>query len=311
MKGITLTLMFLSNKVAAFTAFKASNYHHQHASRITTTPPLGASIYYPDDDGGTYRVDEETDIFGFTDTLSSGMSYIFDPLAAQLTSDPTITSTLARLASRYSPPGFDINLELLNEVRLQSLDNTKIEIEAVVCDETECSALLVPVTFPEECIVDEYLQECVLRNVHHLDDAGETIMEEKKEYQPNAPSVSLPSWWVSPTSPEDLSEVELIKDLLNGRDFQDVIRGLAMIGLDSNEMNENQKLGYFYDHDMIIGTVRVDVVGPKGLVMLVQISGFRYEDEVTVPIKFSRDEGSIRDKVLNHLASSTADKVVV
>ena len=307
MKGIILTLIFMSNKVTAFTTSKS--HHHHHASRITTTPPLGVSIYYPDDDGGTYRVDEETDIFGFTDSLSSGMSYIFDPLAAQLTSDPTITSTLARLASRYSPN--PINLELLNEVRLQSLDNTKIEIEAVVCDEAECSALLVPVTFPEECIVDEYLQECVLRNVHHLDDAGETSMEEKKEFQPNAPSVPLPSWWVSPTSPEDLSEVELIRDLLNGRDFQDVIRGLAMIGLDSNVMNENQKLGYFYDRDMIIGTVRVDVVGPKGLVMLVQISGFRYEDEVTVPIKFSRDEGSIRDKVLNHLASSTADKVVV
>ena len=142
MKGIILTLMsLLSNKVTAFTA---SSQHHHHASRITTTP-LGVAIYYPDDDGGTYRVDEETDIFGFTDTvLSSGMSYIFDPLAAQLTSDPTITSTLARLASTYSPPGFDINLELLNEVRLQSLDNTKMEIEAVVCDETECSALLVP-----------------------------------------------------------------------------------------------------------------------------------------------------------------------
>lgn len=141
MKGIILTLMSLSNEVTAFTASKSQ--HHHHASRITTAP-LRVAIYYPDDDGGTYRVDEETDIFGFSDTLSSGMSYIFDPLAAQLTSDPTITSTLARLASTYSPPGFDINLELLNEVRLQSLDNTKMEIEAVICDETECSALLVP-----------------------------------------------------------------------------------------------------------------------------------------------------------------------
>ena len=168
------------------------------------------------------------------------------------------------------------------------------------------------VTFPEECIVDEYLQECVLRNVHHLDATGETVMEEKKEYQSNAPTVPLPSWWVSPTSPEDVSECELIKDLLNGRDFQDMIRGLAMIGLDSNEMNENQKLGYFYDHDMIIGTVGVEAVGPEGLVMIVQISGFRYEDEVIVPIKFSSqdDKRSIRENVL-HLASSTADRVVV
>ena len=83
----------------------------------------------------------------------------------------------------------------MNNVRCLTVNANHIEIEAVVCDASQCASLLVPVTFPESCIIDyddddvdnnrdimiqyvdkdiinddiDYLQLCILRNLEQLD----------------------------------------------------------------------------------------------------------------------------------------------
>jgi hypothetical protein len=51
-----------------------------------------------------------------------------------------MTSTFARLASAFSPPGFAIDIANVNDVRCLSVDDRHVEIEAVVCDDLECSS---------------------------------------------------------------------------------------------------------------------------------------------------------------------------
>lgn len=173
----------------------------------------------------------------------------------------------------------------------------------------ECNSLLIPVNFPEECNVDDTLQECVLRNVHHLDASGEHILQEKEhifaeeqeaqrafevlqsldsEYMMSStPVSSLPVWWAPPISDEDVSECDLLQQLLNGPDFQDMLRGLAMQML--------SRMGDF--ETKTIRSVHVKAMGPEGMVLKVQMSlyGKTYEDDgglnnesvMDVPVKFS------------------------
>jgi len=271
------------------------------------------------------------DIFGFS---SAPDMSLFDQVATELSSDPAIASTLARLASAFSPPGFTIDPANVNDVRCLSLDNRHLEIEAVVCDDLECSSLLVPVTFPEECNVDgDGLQDCILRNVHRLDVTGETVLQEREhvfaedqeaqralevlqslgsEYLQSAPGSLLPSWWVPPSSAEDDAECNLIQQLLNGDDFQDMTRGLATYYM----LHKSNDLG-----EKVIRTVSVKAVGPEGMVLKVQLSllggriyehdgGLNNESVMDVPIRFSEmsagyDDGhcSIREKVLTMVSS--------
>ena len=211
-----------------------------------------------------------------------------------------------------------------------------MEIEAVVCDAMECSALLVPVDFPEECDVNEQggLTECILRNVNYLDATGEHLLREREnifaqegeaqlalevlqsldsEYLKSStpPFVSsLPEWWVPPNSAEDSTECDLIQNLLNGDDFQDMMRGLAM-------------RAHFFGEGSMVRSVRVKAVGPVGMVLKVQFSiegrswldsgGLNNEDVMDVPIKFDEmstgfghghyGERSIREQVLMIVSS--------
>ena len=173
----------LAIKVSAFTTHPQTTRIRLHQGSHNITP-LSVAIYYPDDNGDLAIEEDESnssDIFGFSSVDDA--SSIFDNVAVQLSTDPTITGLMARLASTFSPSGFDINIENINQVRLQSLDSNHVEIETVVCDEAECSALLVPVMFQEECAVgdDDYsfLAECVLSNMHYLDATGEENVEKE------------------------------------------------------------------------------------------------------------------------------------
>lgn len=309
----------------------------QQQQHSTLAAPPKATIYYPD--GSTDSDYEDAaastgdyDIFGYNSATAPSMP-LFGQLATQLSSDSAITSTLARLASAFSPPGFTFDIANVNDVRCSSLDNRHLEIEAVVCDDLECSSLLVPVTFPEECSVDgDGLQDCVLRNMRHLDVTGENVLQEREQvfaedqeaqlamgvlqslgsdYLKSDESGScLPSWWEPPHSNEDKDECNLIQQLLNGDDFQDMTRGLA-----TYSMLHNNGLG-----EKVIRTVRVKAVGPEGMVLKVQLSlggrtyadvgGVNNEAVMNVPIKFSEmsagyDDGhySIREKVLRIVSS--------
>lgn len=206
-----------------------------------------------------------------------------------------------------------------------------MEIEAVVCDESECSSLLVPVTFPEACNLDEGLEECILRNVNNLYVEGEHLLEERQRIfeeeseaqrafevlstvdakylkettsQPSSSTFdSLPTWWEHVTSTEDVHECNLIQDLLNDdEDFTDMMRGLAEHGLlllrDHNPLLESKS----------IASAKVKAVGYAGMVLSVNLKTIVGDDEdmiVDVPIKFKDmlpgniDEiSTIREKVL-------------
>eukprot|EP00584_Thalassiosira_punctigera_P004621 CAMPEP_0172546984 /NCGR_PEP_ID=MMETSP1067-20121228/16641_1 /TAXON_ID=265564 ORGANISM="Thalassiosira punctigera, Strain Tpunct2005C2" /NCGR_SAMPLE_ID=MMETSP1067 /ASSEMBLY_ACC=CAM_ASM_000444 /LENGTH=342 /DNA_ID=CAMNT_0013333999 /DNA_START=158 /DNA_END=1183 /DNA_ORIENTATION=+ len=315
------------------TAFAPSNGNINHASIIARLP---ASIYYPEDDGG-YTEDASSltsttteDIFG---SMSGGGVYgmsLFGQLASQLSSDPSVTSTLAKLASAFSPPGFAIDLENVNDVRCHALDGRHMEIEAVVCDDLECSSLLVPVDFPEECRADDAdaLADCILRNVGELDAKGEHLLREREhvfaqegeaqralealqsldsEYF-RSTSDSLPEWWIPPSTSDDVSECDLLQDLLNGEDMHEELRVLAThVLLRAGEIGE----GGF------VRTVRVKAIGPLGVVFKIQFSvggktwnddgGMNNEAVMDVPIMYeemtppgygSYGQRSIREEVL-------------
>ena len=92
------------------------------------------------------------DFFFLDHHSSSGHDYDYGGLLGMIAAGLP-ASTLARLASAYSPPGRDIDVTHVNDARCVNLDGDGIEIEAVVCDSMECASLLVPVNFPEGCEV--------------------------------------------------------------------------------------------------------------------------------------------------------------
>mmetsp|Transcript_19585 Transcript_19585/g.29701 ORF Transcript_19585/g.29701 Transcript_19585/m.29701 type:complete len:353 (+) Transcript_19585:112-1170(+) len=344
---VALVSIFLSWQNAS--AFTPANIiglqqHQQHVVSILTK--LTASIYYPEDDGGLYQEDTTSDdVFGNTKVGTGGrygMS-LFGQLAAQLSSDPATISTLARLASAFSPPGFTFDLANVNDVRCSSLDNRHMEIEALVCDDTECSSLLVPVEFPEECAVDDAgFAECVLRNVGRLDVAGEHVLRERNhvfaqeaeaeraleamhtlesEYLKSTSAYSsFPDWWVSPSSSEDVSDCRLLEELLNGDDMHDVMRDLSIQVLQrSGKMGEG---GW-------VRTVRVTAVGPLGIILKVHLSvgGKTWQDEggvnneavMNVPVKYDEiappvgygsgyGQRSIREEVLTMVSAVSSTR---
>eukprot|EP00581_Thalassiosira_minuscula_P015415 CAMPEP_0183723114 /NCGR_PEP_ID=MMETSP0737-20130205/14821_1 /TAXON_ID=385413 /ORGANISM="Thalassiosira miniscula, Strain CCMP1093" /LENGTH=361 /DNA_ID=CAMNT_0025953365 /DNA_START=277 /DNA_END=1362 /DNA_ORIENTATION=+ len=322
--GVFMSLC--SWQLAAVNAFAPPSSNIDTKSiRSQSYAPLGASVYYPDDwDSGSngYEETSSNDIFGgFGSGISTPFDEAFLQIATQLSSDPAVTSTLAKLASAFSPPGFDIDLGNINDVRCHAVDGRHLEIEAVVCDDLQCSSLLVPVDFPEECSVEGHVSECILRNVHHLDATGERILQEKQqvfeeesdarrafealqsldsEYlAPHASEGgSLPYWWVPALASEDEQECELLQQLLNGDDLQEMMRGLAshVLYLHGPPMNADGSLSQDFGEGSVVRSVHVKAVGPAGLVLRVQYSvggktwedvgGLNNEAVMDLPVKF-------------------------
>ena len=308
----TLCSVIMAAKVMAFTTPSINKVQTHDMSHTNTITPLSVAVYQPDD-MGTYTVmDESSDnVFNSFNNYEADLdSGIYENVALQLSYDPsiTLTSTLARLASKYAPTGYDIDITNINEVRLQKLDSSSISIETIICEANECAALLVPVTFAEECMLDDALRECVLHNMHTLDTKRdnpglekENIFEEEKEALKAydalqsfdvdelktglSGSTSLPEWWEPPTSTEDISECELIEELLNGSEFQSVLRSLAL---------------YMLPSERRLGAVSVKLVGARGMLLKVEL---KQGNTIDVPVKYSEHTGhdgcrSIREQVL-------------
>lgn len=153
---------------------------------MITTKRRMVLIFYPDDD------DCDNDSTNNEESLFFNNGHCLD-LLDRITS--TISqSTLARLASSFASPEYPIEITNVNNVRCITVNESQLEIEAVVCDASQCASLLVPVTFPESCIIDyddngdnnrdimiqyvdddnnksdiDYLQLCILRNLEQLD----------------------------------------------------------------------------------------------------------------------------------------------
>jgi len=299
----------------AFTTTSINKARTHDMSHTNTITPLSVAVYQPDD-MGTYTVmDESSANNNIFDSFNSNYEAdldegIFENIALQLSYDPSITSKMARLASKYAPAGYDIDITNINEVRLQKLGSSSISIETIICEANECAALLVPITFAEECVLDDELRECVSRNINTLDIEGYNIGEEKdrifeegkealKAYDVLLQSFdvdelktglsTLPDWWESPTSTEDISECGLIEELLNGKDFQSMLRSLAL---------------YMLPSERRLGAVAVKLVGCRGMLLKVEL---RQGNTIDVPVKYSNtghhESRSIREQVLSLMSS--------
>lgn len=308
--------------------------HKLLRTRYVVQSLLKATVFYPDDsanheDSTASMMSQDVRYTNFNIFNEASLSQLAD----RLSHDPDKASALARIASAFSPPGYSIDLTNISGVRCLRVDNTRLDIEAVVCDNSECSSLLVPVDFPEVCTLEYELEECVLNNVYNLNKQGDRLIRDRfdafadeeeahkayevfklvsgSDYLKPSP-MKLPEWWIPPSSSEDFSECNMIEKLLNEADWQFEIRGLcrhAMLQESAGCSNDDQ-----------VQFARVKAIGPAGMVLEAHVSleGKSVDDYggvnniaiVDVPIKFPLESSgrgaTIRDHVLDIVSSVNA-----
>jgi hypothetical protein len=162
----------------------STTFNHIGSSRafgITDGKPTSRCYAYifpgPEDNGdctygisGSYFHDEEAQLLPKPAPASTAfMDFINREAAA-----------LARLAVAYSPADRTIDIKNINQVKLLTLSDGHIDIEAIVCDHVACVSLAVPVSFPSNCSSKSQSQaefeHCVIGNLGELDRlACETI----------------------------------------------------------------------------------------------------------------------------------------
>lgn len=301
----------------------SSSIPKQHRTHHNNFVLVQATIYYPDESSkdGSAATFMKQEFCTNNFDVSKELSFSSHHLADRLSRDPDNASTLARIASAFSPPGYTVDLTNINDARCLHVDNTHLEIEAVVCDNYECSSLLIPVNFPQECNVEYGLEECVLKNVEDLDKQGNELIQERahvfadeaekayevfklvsgSDYLQSNPT-ALPEWWSPPTSSDDIAECDMIEKLLNEADWQLEMRGLCQQLLQDSSSDEVQ-------------LARVKAIGPAGMILEahVLLGGKSIDDFggvnnvaiVDVPVMFpgDGDATNIREHVLNIVSS--------
>jgi hypothetical protein len=302
----------------------------QHRTHHNNFVFLQATIYYPDEsseDGSAAATFMKQEFYTNNFDVSKELSFSSHYLADLLSQDPDNASTLARIASAFSPPGYTVDLTSINDVRCLHVDNTHLEIEAVVCDNYECSSLLIPVNFPYECNLENGLEECVMKNVEDLEKQGNELIQEREhvfadekeaqkafdvfklvsgsDYIQSNPT-ALPEWWVPPTSSDDIAECDMIEKLLNEADWQLEMRGLCQQLLQESSSGRP---------DNEVQFARVKAIGPAGMTLeaTVLLGGKSIDDfggvnnvaVVDVPVMFpgDGDATNIREHVLNIVSS--------
>lgn len=301
----------------------AGDHQHTSPARVIVRPqsnPLSAVVFYPDD------FDEDADdknydnIFGFS-SEPNPTEAVFAQLADKLSKDPENVSKLALIAAAFSPRGYEINMAHINQIGCLTVDNRHLDIEVVVCDQGDCNSLLIPAHFKNECDMNDLggLEDCVLKNVDILNRESEELVMARKEETfedsigaqraldvlsslGSAPPKVMPDWWIYPRLSEESEECDLIQDLLNGRDLEEMVRGLAMaIELQNESRN-------------IVQSAIVRDIGPAGIVLQAQVEDM-FKDVVLmeIPIPFASgpvelNDGlrSIRDEVLGMVSASVS-----
>lgn len=295
---------------------------------------LNALVFYPDDNDNYVYEDTSTEEFYsdykcdnnnidnnnniFQTIHTTGAASYLASIAEKLSQDPSKIPLLALLASAFSPTGYDIDLGHINTVRCLAVDNRHLEIEAIVCDETECSSLLVPVDFVEECDIsniDDFsgLEECVLGNVVSLSGRGEELIKareventfedeigavralevlqsvhdfrEKSSSSSDISSNNMPEWWIYPRVSEEADECDMIRNLMNEQDMQDVVEALASYEL--KKMDVHFRWGW----ERVISSTYVRAIGPAGIVLSAEA-----EDGVAMDLPISFGSGTVEFK---------------
>ena len=273
---------------------------------------LRATIFYPEGDDGPAL---DNDMHTTSTSQSQMLLSSHEEIAKKLSINQT---TLAHLASAFSPVDYPVNLEHIDSIRCASVDNKHLEVEATLCDDMECSSLLIPVDFPNECLWDGdndvvAIDECIMSNVDKLDQEaekklfeGDALKDPRAElvYETlqsatrlleDAPAV-FPKWWVAPKTKEDVAESELLRDLLNEED-------MVNARVDLIRQHHNLTDG------SVVHWAKVLVVVPRGLILNFQtsVSGSECVAKESLIIKFCEGNCTIREKVLQLLASANVE----
>ena len=250
--------------------------------KLTRRP---ATIYSWDDG------DDQT----LTSTFDYDSNVMSTPLHTQnqhvakllLSQDKDRTATLARLAAANSKDS-SLKLENIRHVEILAVDNGRIDISAVVCDDESCVTILVPIDFLYTCSDDCGKEECILGNIFELDELAIKALEKQaaqicldddllRDYYSQA-NIDYPWWWVSahemggsltpytfPTNTDMVQACDDMKALLNNVSFEDEIKDFArrLVAIQGHKSDDALQ-------------ARVTAVGTRGFCMRVLVV-----DEIT------------------------------
>ncbi len=269
--AITATFTLFSVEVQSFTVFintstsvKQYSRPSPTSSRPRTSLKRPATIIDWNDESSSYTssFDEPShDVFGGYDSTS----YTYTSIANSISQSTDKTSSLARLAAAFSPPDQSIKLEDITQIQVIQVSNTHIDLSAVVCDESQCVTILVPVSFQHDCDGSCDSEACVLNNIDKLDVVAQRVLnqrsfgnseegEELLRALNDSSNIQYPSWWIAPQSYEMVAESQQIANTLNQDGFRSEIQALAKKGL---EMTQD---GHLFD----IKRAVVCSIGPAG-----------------------------------------------
>ena len=229
-------------------------------------------------------------------------------------------ASLARLACAFAPPGHGIHLQDLETVNVLSVDETHIEINAVLCEAQGCVTVAVPVTFPHPCTLEgdaDNVTQCILDNIDELDHQAEGMLAELEWKETHFEEIQdhlrihlalvdndvmeHPSWWVFPNdSPGMVGECQSVRELLNEADFQTEIKLLATQLIQDSE------------EEYLVEQAGIAEVGAAGIILRAYVKQFRLDEEedetkiVEIPFKFGEVATTVDDlraSVLGIIAS--------
>ena len=214
--------------------------------------------------------------------------------------------SLAKVACGFAPDGHGFRLQDIDSVYVVDVDESHIELSAVLCEDIECVTVAVDVDFPHACAGDDGLELCIIDNMNELDGMATHKMRnldwghenekgilaqgliEKALIQND--QIGYPSWWIQPISTSLVgmpNECSTIRSLLNEEDFQQEIRALC-----------TKVIGPSTDATVTVEKAGVAVVGPAGMILrgYARHGGMSPEDDgivLEVPVPFDSEATSV------------------
>lgn len=213
--------------------------------------------------GGSESYGSETIYHPYTTTPPSPQSIedVHGIIADHISHDRQRVGSLARLAAAFAPSDQPLDIQRLDHVGVHAVDGKHVEIEAIMCDQSECTSVLVPVVFPHQCNEGggnientESMEACVIENLEELDDQATTSLQLLEKLQ--CPVIQYPEWWISSQSmgdPELVQEALTIQGLINGEEFANDLRNLVC-----------KALGIDIQQSYLISKALVADIGPAG-----------------------------------------------
>ena len=250
-KAVTASVTFLSVEVIAFTVSISNPIQKNVYSRLTSSSlQRPATIIGWDDESNSYTSSFDEPSKGVLGGIDPWSNH-FTSIADSISQNSEQTASLARLAVAFSPPEHSIKLEDITQIQVIQVSSSHMELSAVVCDESQCVTIFVPVPFQHDCSGccdsdHSSTEACVLNNINELDVEVQHLLnqrnlgsqEEERELLRSlhdSSNLQYPSWWISPQTYEMSEESLHITNTLNQDGFQNQLQALAKKGLESTQ----------------------------------------------------------------------------